>query len=265
MRRIVITGTALVVVAVVAATAAYAAGSFNSYTAGFTFSPAKAGSKTAPSPLGFVERLGAAGQPGSRAAPLVDIKTWLYGVVTNPGSFPTCSVAQIEAVKPLPSDKGCNPKALVATGPVHSAIGPSALSAKAAIPACNPFLHVWNGGHNTLVFFFTTDATHTCGPLHTGQTNPYPGTVKQQGGYLVTDVPLPPDVSTTVANIPNFYGSLETEALTFIKRTTKVHGKTVGLNSSVACLHGKRPWKVQYTAFYKGQRQVDTKKGSFHC
>lgn len=263
MRRIVITGTALTVLVV--ATAAFAAGSFNSYTAGFTFSPAKAGSKKAPSPVSFVETLGAAGQPGSRAAPLVDIKTWLYGVVTSPGNFPTCSSSKIEAVKPLPSDKGCNPKALVASGPVHSTIGPSALSAPAAIPACNPFLHVWNGGHNTLVFFFTTDATHTCGPLRTGQTNPYVGTVKEQNGYLVTDVPLPPDVSTTVANVPNFYGSLEKEVLTFKKLTAKVHGKTVGLNSSVACKGGKRPWKVQYTAFYQGQRQVNTVTGSYHC
>ena len=51
---------------------------------------------------------------------------------------------------------------------------------------------------------------------------------------MVTDVPLPPEVSTSVAGHKGLYGSLIREVLTFRKLTTKVNGKTVGFNSSVA-------------------------------
>lgn len=269
MRRIVITGTALVVL--VAASAAYSAGSFNTYTGNYSFSPSKAGSSKAPSPLGFVQSFHIRAQTaGDRPAPLIDVKTWLYGVVTNGKHFPTCSASKIDATsatKPLPNDNVCNPKALVASGPVQSEVGVSDLTQPASIPQCRPFLRVWNGPNSTLVFFLTTDPAHgyTCGPLHTGQTNAYVATVKEQGGYLVTDTPEPPDISTTVANVPNFYGSTLSEVLTFKNLKTKVHGKTVGLNQSVACRHGKRPWKQQFTVYYKGQHQVSTVSGSAKC
>ena len=67
-------------------------------------------------------------------------------------------------------------------------------------------------------------------------------------------MPLPPDVSTKVANQPNFYGSLIKETLNWFKVTTKVQGKTVGNNVSVGCLHGKRPWSVTFTATTNGQQ-----------
>jgi hypothetical protein len=87
-----------------------------------------------------------------------------------------------------------------------------------------------------------------------------------QGKYEVTTVPLPPDVSTRVANQANFYGSLIKEKLNFFKVTTKVHGKTVGNNMSVGCLHGKRPWSVTYTNTTNGHdHQVATVKGSAKC
>ena len=59
---------------------------------------------------------------------------------------------------------------------------------------------MFNAGQGKLWFFFTTHSALQCAGLTTGATAPYPGTVTQQGKYEVTDVPLPPDVSTKVAN-----------------------------------------------------------------
>jgi hypothetical protein len=247
----------------IGAVAAYATTSPNNYGgSGFSgFAPKKSGSTGKPSPLSFVETLKA--QPGAgnvRAAPLTKIVTKIYGVVSNGGAFPTCTAAKITAAA---NDNVCNPKALVATGFVNSLLGNPNLSQQGA--PCNPGLHAWNGGPGKLVFFFFTDASHTCGSLHTGQTAPYVGTVKRQGGFLVTTVPLPRDISTSVANIPNFYGSLIFQKLTFLKKTTKKNGKTVGYNSSVACKHGKRPWSITYQAFNGGQTQTKTVSGSSKC
>lgn len=262
MRRIMIIGAALTVLAV-AAGVAYAA-TFNSYSAKLTFSPSKAGSKAKPSPLGHTETYEAKGLNGNRAAPLVDIKTTIYGVVSNAKAFPTCTASQITA-NPAKWDKVCPAKSLVATGPVKAQLGPTDLS-KPGSP-CNPFLHVYNGGHWTLVFFFVIiPPKYTCATLQTGASAPYIGHVKQVGKNLVIDVPLPPDVSTKAGNLTGVYGSLVKEVLTYKKLTTKVKGKTVGFQSSVACKGGKRPWSLQFTAVSNGVRETpQTIKGSAKC
>ena len=98
MRRVVVIVTALAVLA--AAVSAYAASSgFNSYTASVSVSPNKASS-----PVAFTETYTASGTNGNRTAPLRDIKTKVYGIVTNGKSFPTCSEAKIAQAK---SDAGC--------------------------------------------------------------------------------------------------------------------------------------------------------------
>src|SRR5947209_4237438 len=73
---------------------------------------------------------------------------------------------------------------------------------------------------------------------------------------LVTDVPLPPDVSTKAGGLTGVYGSLIKEALTFKKLSTKVKGKTVGFNESFACKKGKRPYVVQYTSVRNGVKET---------
>jgi len=162
------------------------------------------------------------------------------------------------------TDKFCPKKALVATGPVSAKLGSPALTEAGTAP-CNPFLQVWNGGKGKLWFFFTTNATHQCAGLRTGQTAAYPATVKQVGKNLVTNVPLPPDVSTSVANHANFYGSLLVEKLTFSKTTIKKGGKTYGFQSSFACKHGKRPYSVSFTAVSGSQKETKTVSDSATC
>jgi hypothetical protein len=262
LRRIMILGTALTAVLVAASVAvAVAATGTNSYTAGFSYKPNKAGSKHKPASLGFTETLTATNNNSSdRAAPLTDIKTSIYGLKSNAKHFPTCNGNQMTAQK---SDSFCNPKALVATGPVNAILGNSTL--QGAGTPCNPFLHVWNGGHGTLWFFFTTGGQYQCAGLKTGATAAYAGHISQHGKYMVTDVPLPPDVSTSVANIPNFYGSLIKEVLTFKNLKTKFHHKTIGINESTGCLKGKRPTIVQFTATTPSGSQTETVNGSTKC
>jgi hypothetical protein len=125
---------------------------------------------------------------------------------------------------------------------------------------------VYNGGQGKLVFFFVTKSATDCAGLVTGQTAPYDATVKRQGGFLVIDVPLPPDVSTKVANQPNFYGSLIKQDLTFFKMTRNVHGKSHVYQGSIACKHGKRPYSVTFTAQkYGGGDETQTVSHTANC
>ncbi len=259
LRRIIILGSAALAV-LVAASVAVAAGGTNNYTAKFSFKPTKAGSKHKPASVGFTETLTAANaNPANRAAPLLDIKTSIYGLVNNGSKFPSCNGTQITARK---TDSFCPKKALVATGPVNSKVGDTTLIGPGS--PCNPFLHVWNGGKGKLWFFFTTGGPYQCFGLKTGATAAYEGFVKQQGKYEVTDVPLPPDVSTNVADI-GLYGSLIKEALTFKKLTVKKGGKTYAINASVGCQKGKRPWIVSFTAATPSGKQTSVLKGSSKC
>ena len=187
---------------------------------------------------------------GLRAGALKDIKTTIYGLVSNANKFPTCDGNKMSAMK---SDSFCPKKALIATGPVKSVLGDPTLTGPGA--PCNPFLHVWNGGHGKLWFFFTTGGTYQCGTLKTGDANAFPGFVKQQGMNQVIDEPQPPFVSTKVAGVPDLYGSLINQVLTFKK----------GFDSSVACKGGKRPYSVAFTAVGPSGKQTKTVTGSSKC
>ncbi len=258
MRRKVLIITALCLL--VGAATAFAAG-LNSYAGSITFSKG-VGSNKKPVPVSFVQTYKAANLDSSKAAAvLLDIKTSIYGLKNNAKYFPTCSAAKMEAMK---SDSFCPKKSKAATGLVNAELGNPTLL-KSSRTACNPNIDVFNAGPGKLWFFFTTHSATQCAGLTTGVTPPYPGTVTQQGKYEVTNVPLPPDVSTKVANQPNFYGSLIKETLRWAKITTKVKGKTVGNNVSVGCLHGKRPWKVSFTATDGHTTSTQTITGSSKC
>ena len=258
MRRIIILGTAI---AVLVGASVAAAAALNTYTAGLKFSPSKAGSASKPVPLQFTETYNAASlTAGNRAAPLVDIKTTIYGVKGNPKPFPICEGKKISVMH---TDSFCPKKALVATGPVNAKLGDTTLKGPGA--PCNPFLHVWNGGGGKLWFFFTTGGKYQCGTLHTGDTAAYLGRVTQHGKNQVTDVPLPSGVSTAVAGHKGLYGSLIKQVLTFKKVTTKVNGKTVAFNSSIGCKGGQRPYSVSFTAKSPAGSETKTVKGSAKC
>ncbi|HTX44774.1 MAG TPA: hypothetical protein VMD48_00670 [Solirubrobacteraceae bacterium] len=262
MRRKLIIGTALVAVLALAGVA-YAA-TLNTYTAKLTFTASKPGTAAKPVGLGYTEDLAAANSAGSSkvAAPLIDIKTTIYGLKSNLKDFPTCSSAKIET--PPKYNLNCPKGSEIATGTVNAKIGGPTLAAPGT--ACNPDLAIYNGGGGTEWYFFTTPNATACAGLTTGATAPYPGKVSQSGKNLVINVPLPPDVSTKVANHTNLYGSLIKETVKTALLTTKVHGKTVYSQESVACMGSKRPYSVAFTATNgSGVTQTVTVKGSAKC
>jgi hypothetical protein len=246
LRRIVVIGTALAVL--VAAVSAYAATSgLNTYTAKVSFSPNKAGSGRAPSAIGFTEKYTASGTGGNRTAPLTNIKTVVYGAVTNGKSFPTCSFAKISAAK---SDASCPKKAEIATGAITAILGPEATPSASApgTASCDPLLHVWNAGQGKVVFFFVDQApSHLCfnGAITTGTVGPYTGTARTVGKNLVLNTPVPGYVSFPLNGVE---GSLTSLTLHYLNLTSTVKGKTVAYTASTGCKAGKRPYSVTFSA-----------------
>jgi hypothetical protein len=254
LRRLVLIGTALAVLG--AAAVAYAAtANYNSYAgSNLKISKAKTGA------LSMVETEKASAPTGDRAAPLQDIKVKIYGVKLDTGKLPVCTDAKIESNKTNP-DGGCSPGSLIGNGPVHSLLG-QGNDPTAPGTACNPYLHIFNGGPKTQVFFFYTKSATDCGGLTTGATAPFDGHISYAGGYAVINVPQPPDISTNVAGLPNYYGSLIDAVYTFGK---KVNGKPY--MTSVACKGGKRPWSLTFTdqKYNGGGSETETIKGSSPC
>lgn len=261
MRRIILIGTALAVL--VGAASAFAATTLNTYKATHPVSPNKAGSTKKPVTVSLTDNyVATSATPGERTAPLVNIKDKVYGLVSNGKDFPTCSLTKISKAN---NDAGCPKGALVASGTVNALIG-SAKDPTAAASPCSTILHVWNGGQGKVTFFFRTDATHVClsGAITTGKVGPYPATISKQGKYFVLNTPIPNYVSFP---IPGLEGSLITEHLTWAKKTTKVHGKTVAYLASVACDHGRRPYSTAFTAetALGGTRQTTELSSSTKC
>ena len=245
MRRIVVVATALAVL-IAAASAFAASGGLNTYSATLKFSPNTAGSGKSPSALGFTQKYAAGGTNGNRTAPLTDITTKIYGVVSDGKDFPTCSLTKIAQAG---SDKGCPSGALVASGSITALIGSQTdQSTAGTLGTCDPLLHVWNAGQGKVVFFFVDQApNHLClnGGITTGEVGPYPGTVKTVGKTLVMDTPIPGYVSFPTG----LEGSLTSLNLSWKNLSKKLkNGKTAHYGVSVACKSGKRPYSETFTA-----------------
>jgi hypothetical protein len=261
LRRKVMTITVLCLL--VGAAVAYAAAGPNSYAGTNQTFDKGVGSAAHPIGVGFKQTLAAKNTDSTKAAEvLIDIKTKIYGLVSNAKSFPTCSASKMSAQK---SDSFCPKLSKFASGHVDAKLGDPTLAMSNRIP-CKPDLDVFHAGGNKLWFFFTTKNTLQCAGLTTGVTPPYPGTITQQGKFQVTDVPLPPVVSTKVAGQPNFYGSLVHETLNWIKVKTTKNGKTISNNVSVGCKNGKRPWSITFTSTPDGHtKHTQTVNGSSKC
>jgi hypothetical protein len=250
MRRILIAGAALAVLAT-ATTALAATGGFNTYKAPLGFGSNKAGSSSSPAPIGITDNYVANGTGGNRTAPLTDILTKIYGVVPTASHVPVCSFNLIKSQK---SVKNCPAGSQVASGHLTASIGLLSKPAQAGV-ACDPLLEVYNSGGGKITFFFVTTPTHICfnGAITTGFVGPYQGTITMQGKYLVLDVPIPHYVSYPIKGLS---GSLTTEHLTYVK----------SFQASVGCLHGTRPYAVTFTAkSFAGVKSSTTVTGSAKC
>ena len=257
MRRLAIIGTAIA--ALVLAGVAYAA--FNNYTGSSLKISSGTGTKSKPVALSMVQHYQANAPSGDRAAPLTNITFKIWGVKMDFGKLPTCSDSQVLSNKTSPMG-GCPAGSLIGGGAVHSELGPSTSPSASAGTACNPYLNVFNGGPSTTVNYFYTKSATDCGGLTTGATAPYDGHVSYSGGWAIVNTPLPPDISTKVANQPGLYGSLITESLTFAK---KAAGKIY--MAGEGCKKGKRPWSIKFTAtdYNSGSSETATVTGSAKC
>ncbi len=263
MRRI-----ALIAVAVgmlIAAGAAYAATQINTYSAKLSFTSKKAGTAKKPAALGYTENLTAMGTNGNRTAILEDITTKIYGLTADQKDFPKCSLNAIAAAK---NDTVCPKGALVGSGYITAEVG-SPTNFKAPAAPCDPALDVWNSGPGKLTFFFVDTTAHNCNALglKTGDTGPYPATVKKAGKYMVINVPIPSFINRPLG----LAGSLKTEHLVFKHQAKKVKGKRMQSLASVACQGKKRPYSVTFKANLPGPTgtggvtQSHTVKASAAC
>jgi hypothetical protein len=246
-------GAVTALVCLIAAGAAYAAGSVtggpNTYTGSMSVAGA-AGTTAKPATAAWTENYGMGSTTsGNVGAPLVAIKTTIYGLkAPNAKYFATCTAKKINA------DNGNNgkwnsvcPKAsLVGTGTVLAALTSPSVNLAGPGSACNLALLVYNGGPGKLTYFFTTTPAR-CDGLQTGAAAAWTGTVSQSGKYLVTNTPEPPDVSYNAGNV-GLFGSLVTEVLNFKKATVRHAGKTLPFIESVGCSKHARPFTVKYTA-----------------
>ena len=146
--------------------------------------------------MGFTQKYIANGTTGNRTAPLTNIKTTIYGMVSDGKDFPTCSLAKIQAAG---SDTGCPKGALVASGSITAAPRtgerPECVCAR-PLP-CDPLLDVWNAGQGKVVYFFVDQGSHTLRRRRRPdrRRRPFPGTVKTVGKNLVMNTPIPSYVS----------------------------------------------------------------------
>ncbi len=265
MRRIILIATALGALAV-AGVAVAATTAINTYTHTLRFTTKAAGTRSKPVPIGFTQNITAKGTNGNRTAVLVDLRTRVYGVMANTKGFPTCSATEIANAK---TDAKCPKGALVASGYITAVLGPANNFTASGSP-CTPLLHVWNSGGGKLTFFFVDTPTHQCVGLKTGQVGPYPATVRQQGKYMVLDVPIPSFVDYPLG--PGAVaGSLEVEHLVWAKHTMKVKGRTVPLFASVGCMGRTRPYAETFKATLPspnggaGTTQTQTVTGKAPC
>jgi hypothetical protein len=256
-RKIMILTTLVVLVGC----AGVAYGALNTYTAKLGFSKG-VGTKSKPVAISWTEKLtGANTISGDRAAPITDIKTTIYGMKFNPKGFPTCSETVIDTGPKF--DAACPKGSEVGSGLVEALLGGTALYQQGT--PCKTYLHIYNAGGGKEWYFFTTKSAADCGGLTTGQTAPYPGHVSFKHGSFISNVPLPPDVSTMVAGQTGLFGSLITETLKFNKNVRKVHGKKVAETESVGCKKGKRPYSVAFTATDGTTTETKTIPGSAKC
>lgn len=246
-------GALTALVCMIAAGAADAAGPVsggpNTYTGAMTVVGA-AGSTTRPAAAAWTESYGMGSTTqGNVGAPLVDIKTRIYGLkVANARYFPTCTATRINQNN---GNSGrwntvCPQASLVATGSVTAALTSPSVSLVGPGLACNLALWVYNGGPRRLTFFFTTSPSQ-CAGLQTGAAAAWTGSASQSGKYLVTDTQEPPDVSYNAGNV-GLFGSLVSETLKFRKMTVRRHRKVYPFIESIGCVKHARPFSIQYTA-----------------
>lgn len=257
MKRIGIALTAIAVM-LVAASSAFAA--VNNYSATYKFHGNK-GTAAKPAAISFNQTIKVkSATHGNRTGILHTIKTTINGVKVDAKGFPTCTASKINGAS---NDSGCPKKALIASGAIKATLG-SATDFTQPGAACDPELHVWNGGKGKLIFFFVDTASHQClgGQLHTGQVGPWTAKYKQAGKNLQVTIPIPNTVDYPLGVAGGQVGSLSYEQLNW--KSQKVNGHYDIL--STGCKGNMRPYSFTFNASLPGQKaETKSVKGKAAC
>ena len=245
-------GAITAVLCLVGAGTAYAAGPVtggpNTYTGNFAVSGG-AGTAKKPVAVGVTETLGMGSTTANNVgAPLVDIKTSLYGLKSpNAKLFPTCTANKINANGTSGKwNTACAKGSLIASGHISAALVSPTVNLVGPGAPCSLGVSVYNSGPGKMTFFLTTTPS-LCDGNQTGSAAAWTAKVYQAGANLVIDDPEPADVSYNAGGL-GLFGSLQSETLNFKKLSVKKAGKVYPFIESTGCKSHARPFTIAYTA-----------------
>jgi hypothetical protein len=266
MRKLLIAVVALAA-AIAVASVAYAANVYKVHL-GSTTVPGK-GSKTKPIPTGLkfgfqVEE----SDPSKRATVIEQYAIGSEGLVTNPKNFPKCAFSDLDNEPAAPAK--CKP-ALVGTGLVKNAAGPSGDQSLASSTPCNLALKLYNNGSGMILRLdggppippsFESDTVGCALPIHTAINGKF---VKRTiGGLPASDFvfTVPQNLKHPLTGVDN---SVRRSDNLIKLRTKKVNGKKRGFYQKVGCKGGKRlvraTFKTEATASQPSQTFTAKKNG----
>jgi hypothetical protein len=266
MRKLSIAALALAAVLAVAGVA-YSANVYKVHL-GSTTVPGK-GSKTRPIPTGLkfgfqVEET----DPSKRATVIEQYAIGSEGLVTNPKLFPKCAFSNLDN-EPTPPAK-CKP-ALVGTGLVKNAAGPSGDQSLSASTPCNLALKLYNNGSGMILRLdggppippsFESDTVGCALPIHTAINGRF---VKRRiGGVVASDFvfSVPANLKHPLTGVDN---SVRRSDNIIKLRTKRVNGKKRGFYQKVGCKGGRRlvraTFKTEATASQPSQTFTARKNG----
>jgi hypothetical protein len=253
MRKLSIAVLAIVAVAALASVA-FAANVYKVHL-GSTTVPGK-GSKAKPIPtalkFGFqVEET----DPNKRATVIEEYAIGSEGLVTNPKLFPKCAFSDLDNEPSAPAK--CK-KALVGTGLVKNAAGPSSDQSLSSSTPCNLKLALYNNGHGMILRLdggppippsFESDTVGCALPIHTAIDGKF---VKRKiGGVTSSDFvfTVPPNLKHPLTGVDN---SVRRSDNILKLRTVKKNGQKHGFYEKIGCKGGKRlvraTFKTEVTA-----------------
>ena len=245
----------LAVVAVVAmASVALAANTYKVHVASTNTSGK--GSPTKPIPTGLKLGFQVGEEDSSKRATVIQTYSiGAEGLVTNTKAAKgKCAYTDMDNEATVPAK--CN-KALVGTGLVKNAAGPSTNQALAVSSPCNLQLRLYNSGKGMLIRLdsngqpppgnagdFSSDKVGCALPINTSIDARFVKT--KIGGVSASDLrfTVPQNLKHPLAGIDN---SIR-ESVNSIKKVTKtVRGKKIGYYSKVGCKGGKRTTRATFT------------------
>jgi hypothetical protein len=234
MRKLAVVGAA-VALAVALATAAYAA-QVNTYTANGKISPAKAGTKAKPVPVGLSFGYTVGEAAGQRPSPVLRYTIGFKGLQSNGGLFAKCTADQINAAQ---GDTVCSKAALVGTGFVNNATGVTTNPTDTSIK-CDLNLKIYNSGQKKAALYLYGNPPQCAIPISQAIDAKY---VKIPGGEGL-QFQVPANLLHPVAGLDNAVTNVTS---TIKKLTKRVKGRVRGYYEVAGgCKGGKRGIEVSF-------------------